>query len=167
MGMEQWTSRRVPVAVIASPDEPPVAKLVGSMAQHLGYAVVVLGAAPSLAEILRGTAALPVVDVAARTRLEPDHVYVVPAGREARLWRGELVTTASEAPIAPVDRLLRSLAEELGPQATGVLLSGAGSDGVIGLKRLKEAGGSRSCSAPRSSSSATSRAPRSRPAWSI
>src|SRR5690606_28584907 len=42
---------------------------------------------------------------------------------------------------APVDIFFRTLAESHGPRAVGVVLSGTGADGSLGLKRLKENGG--------------------------
>lgn len=40
-----------------------------------------------------------------------------------------------------VDALLYSLAEDRGEQAIGVVLSGGGSDGTVGIGAIKEAGG--------------------------
>ena len=41
----------------------------------------------------------------------------------------------------PIDRFLRSLAEECGSRAIGVVLSGAGTDGATGIQAIKAAGG--------------------------
>ena len=41
----------------------------------------------------------------------------------------------------PFDFLLHSLAEECGPRAVAVILSGTGADGTLGLKAVKENGG--------------------------
>src|SRR5690606_16369077 len=42
---------------------------------------------------------------------------------------------------APVDLLLRTLAESFGPDAVGIILSGTGSDGTAGIRQIKEHGG--------------------------
>ena len=47
----------------------------------------------------------------------------------------------AERPHRPVDKLFLSLAEESGPNVIGVILSGSGSDGAIGIQAIKEAGG--------------------------
>ena len=41
----------------------------------------------------------------------------------------------------PIDHFLRSLAQECGSRAIGVILSGAGTDGAAGLEAVKAAGG--------------------------
>src|ERR1019366_7585617 len=48
---------------------------------------------------------------------------------------------ASPAMGWPIDEFFRSLAEDRGSQAIGVILSGSASDGAIGLKAIREAGG--------------------------
>ena len=47
----------------------------------------------------------------------------------------------SSGPHMPIDRFLRSLAQECGSRAIGVILSGAGTDGAAGLEAVKAAGG--------------------------
>ncbi len=71
-------------------------------------------------------------------------VYVAPADRHLTVVQGAVVLVAGE----PVEGarpsgtvLLASLAKSYGARAAGVLLSGNGSDGVSGLKELREAGG--------------------------
>jgi two-component system, chemotaxis family, CheB/CheR fusion protein len=66
---------------------------------------------------------------------------VVPAISEGTFHGGELLVTAMGEARAPIDRLLRSMAEGLGGQVAAVILAGRGADGVIGIKRVKEAGG--------------------------
>ena len=41
----------------------------------------------------------------------------------------------------PIDAFLRSLAEDQGEQAIGVILSGTGTDGTLGLRAILGAGG--------------------------
>jgi two-component system chemotaxis response regulator CheB len=73
-------------------------------------------------------------------------VYVAPAGRHLGLAPGGGAIQLSDAPpmggFRPsVTYLFESLARELGAAAIGVILSGMGSDGVAGLRALRDAGG--------------------------
>ncbi len=57
------------------------------------------------------------------------------------IHRGRFAVTPSTIPGVQLDRLARSLADEAGRNSTLVILEAAGNDGVIGLKRIREAGG--------------------------
>ena len=77
-------------------------------------------------------------------KVEPDCVYVIPPARHLSSIDGHLKLTE----LAPehgrriaVDLFFRSLADTHGPHATAIVLSGADSDGAIGIKRIKERGG--------------------------
>jgi len=127
----------------------PLEEVVRTLRPQVGFAlVVVCPGDPQVAAILRAQSALPVVEVRERVQLEADRVFVVPADCEATLQRGELLVMNTNQPRAPIDRLLRSLADDLGGQVAGVILSGRGTDGVIGIKRVKEAGGLTIAQAP-------------------
>ena len=97
-----------------------------------------------LAELLQRVCALPVRQVQDQTPVEADHVYVAPPGQELTLLHGTLYLlkpTATRGLSLPIDFFLRSLAQDQGPLAAGVILSGMGSDGTLGLRTLKEKGG--------------------------
>jgi two-component system, chemotaxis family, CheB/CheR fusion protein len=109
--------------------------------------VVVMHLAPdrvsNLAEVLQVTVALPVQQVHGRLRMEPDHVYVIPPGRSLQVADGYLDVADFSAPRgrrAPMDVFFRTMAEASG-NTVGVLLSGSGMDGVVGLAAIKERGG--------------------------
>ncbi len=74
-------------------------------------------------------------------RVVPDHVYVIPPDADVAIRSGvlTLVTRKTEARKLhlPVDYFLASLAEDLGKQAIGVVLSGMASDGTEGLRAIK------------------------------
>jgi two-component system CheB/CheR fusion protein len=75
--------------------------------------------------------------------MEPDHVYVIPPNQTLAITDGHLVTADFEAPRgrrAPIDVLFRTLAERH-PDGVGILLSGGGTDGTVGMKAIKEHGG--------------------------
>ena len=75
--------------------------------------------------------------------IEPNHVYVCPSGSVLTIKDGRLVLSPRGSGPVPnlVDALLHSLAEDRGEQAIGVVLSGGGSDGAVGIATIKEAGG--------------------------
>ncbi|MEX2609290.1 MAG: chemotaxis protein CheB [Gemmatimonadota bacterium] len=96
-----------------------------------------------LAEVLEPGVRLPVHQVQGRTRLAPDTIYVIPPGHAISVTDGHLELSDFEGPRGrrtPVDIFFRTLAEAY-PDSIGVILSGSGTDGVVGLKAIKEAGG--------------------------
>ncbi|WP_420029958.1 chemotaxis protein CheB [Rhodovulum sulfidophilum] len=65
------------------------------------------------------------------TRVRPDHVYLNPPGTAMRIEKGVLrLTPCDEGRSLPIDSFFTSLAEECGDRASGILLSGTGSDGT-------------------------------------
>jgi two-component system CheB/CheR fusion protein len=98
----------------------------------------------NLPELLGRGTELSVVEVGNRMPVEPGHVYVIPPNKELSLLHGvlHLLDPASHSGLRlPVDFFFRSLAEDCQEQAIGVILSGMGSDGMLGLRAIKEKGG--------------------------
>lgn len=83
---------------------------------------------------------MPVVQVEDGMEIEPDHVYVIQPGKNMRLSNGKLLLSSQREKELnlPIDMFLRSLAEEAGPRAIAIILSGTGSDGTNGIKSIKE-----------------------------
>ncbi len=113
----------------------------------LGF-VVVLHLSPDrasmLADVLGRWTSMPVTQATDGVVVTPDHVYVIPPAMLMTFHDGMLrlhspKSTVRESP--PIDVLFSSMAEALGPDAVGVVLSGTGSDGALGLKAIKEYGG--------------------------
>ena len=76
--------------------------------------------------------------------LEPGHAYVNAPGCDAAVLDGKLfLTRAEDRPGVrlPIDFFFRSLAADQGEHAVGIVLSGTGTDGTLGLGALKGAGG--------------------------
>jgi two-component system CheB/CheR fusion protein len=97
-----------------------------------------------LPEILSKKIALPVSEARQGQAVEPDRVYVVPPNAFMSLGGGRLVLASRadfDSPPMSIDHLFRSLARELGKKAIGVILSGTGADGTLGLKAIKAQGG--------------------------
>jgi len=97
-----------------------------------------------LTGILSRETRMPVEEVQDGASVEPNRVYVIPpntsmtiSGRVLRLKPREQVS----GPHMPIDHFLRSLAESCQNKAIGVILSGTGSDGALGLEAIKAEGG--------------------------
>jgi two-component system CheB/CheR fusion protein len=97
-----------------------------------------------LPALLARSTAMPVGEAVDVEQIEPDHVYVIPSNMDLAITDGHLKllprTTPPESHM-PIDLFFRTLAEVRGSQAIGVVLSGTASDGTLGLKAIKAAGG--------------------------
>jgi two-component system CheB/CheR fusion protein len=99
--------------------------------------------ASELAEILARKAHMPVRQVNKKMTLEPDNIYVIPPNRRLLITDHEIATFVFDEPRgrrSPIDQFFRSLADQHG-DGFAVVLTGAGSDGAVGAKAIKEAGG--------------------------
>ena len=99
---------------------------------------------PALADVLARHAALPVVAAADGMPVEADHIYVAPPRAELTVRHSVLRLGAArprQGTLRPIDAMLSSLAADLGNRAIGVILSGAGDDGTLGLQAIREADG--------------------------
>jgi two-component system CheB/CheR fusion protein len=96
-----------------------------------------------LAEILGRATQMPVVNAQDEQPVQAQHVYVLPSSAVLTIREGRLRLRhiGTERERAPIDVFFTSLAEDQGEHAIGVVLSGGGSDGTLGLKAVKENGG--------------------------
>ena len=97
-----------------------------------------------LTKILANATPMPIAEVQQGTVVEPNHVYVIPPNADIRVAGGVLQVARRKTALGkhlPVDVLFRSLAEDQGARAVGVILSGTASDGTLGLKAIKVEGG--------------------------
>lgn len=93
-------------------------------------------------EILARAAHIPVQEAQDGDAVEPDHVYVITPNTVLGIVDGRLdVKRPADPHRLSVDALFRSLAEDQGDAAVGIVLSGNGSDGAAGLKAIKDHGG--------------------------
>jgi PAS domain S-box-containing protein len=118
--------------------------------------VVILHLSPDhdsqLASVLQQQTPIPVAQVIERTAIKPDHIYVVPPNRHLTMEEGFIAVSINqrmEDRRAPVDIFFRTLADQHGPRAISVILSGTGANGSMGLKRIKERGGATYVQNPR------------------
>jgi two-component system CheB/CheR fusion protein len=97
-----------------------------------------------LAELLQRVTALSVREAGEQMLVEANHVYVIPPNTEMSLSQGRLHLAPPDQPRGmrlPINVLFSSLAREQGVSGVGVVLSGMGSDGTLGLQALKAVGG--------------------------
>ena len=97
-----------------------------------------------LTELLARSTKLPVREVRRAVKVEPNQVYVIPPDKYMGIADGTLKLVPrppSEMPPMPIDFFLRALAEDRRHNAIGVILSGNGLDGALGLEAIKGADG--------------------------
>lgn len=97
-----------------------------------------------LVELLQSHTKMGVAQAQDRTQVQKNQVYIIPPGKALSIKDGVLRV---EEPVqarghrAFIDLFFRALAEDQRDNAICIVLSGTGSDGTIGLKRIKEYGG--------------------------
>lgn len=97
-----------------------------------------------LPELLQRATTMPVIQARDRLAVAPDSVYVIPPNRDMAILHGRLQLLEPAAPRGlrlPIDFFFRALAADCRERAIGVILSGMGSDGALGLRAIKEQGG--------------------------
>jgi two-component system, chemotaxis family, CheB/CheR fusion protein len=97
-----------------------------------------------LPELLSRVTKMPVQQVRDGMVVEPNQIYVAPPNVSMTM-NGMVLELASRSVTRglhmPIDHFFRSLAKEHGSRAIGIILSGAGSDGALGLAEIKDQGG--------------------------
>ena len=119
------------------------------MPQDAGMAfVIVLHLSPKhesrADEVIQRVASMPVLQVRESMPIEKNHIYLISPSNELSMTDGYLRVAQADRlagrPVA-IDRFFRSLADVHGTRAISVILSGTGSDGTVGIGRIKECGG--------------------------
>src|SRR5664279_5299350 len=97
-----------------------------------------------LPELLQRTTLMKVLQVSDQMEVKPDHVFVIPPNKSMSILNGHLhlfEATEVRGLRLPIDVFFRSLADDQKEKSIGIILSGMGSDGSLGLKAIKEKGG--------------------------
>ncbi|MDO9198763.1 chemotaxis protein CheB [Rhodoferax sp.] len=97
-----------------------------------------------LVELLQRHTSMPIVEATDQAQVEPDHVYVIPPGRDLSVLNGVLHLLEPPEPRGlrlPIDFFFKSLADDRQQNSMGVILSGMGSDGTLGLRAIRHAAG--------------------------
>jgi two-component system, chemotaxis family, CheB/CheR fusion protein len=151
--IEPVADERRPAAVVAigasAGGLAAIKRLLAATPGDAGLAiVVVVHLSPDheshLVDLLQPHAHMPVVQIAATTTLERDHVYVIPPNANVSSVDTHLRLSALESDRrerAPIDHFFRTLAQTHDGHSIGIVLTGTGSDGTLGLRRIKERGG--------------------------
>ena len=151
-GLAEAPPSGVRVIVIgASTGGPPaLAAILADLPADLNVPVLVVqhmadGFVEALARWLDDTSPMPVVMATHARRLAPGTVHVAPAGMNTVLRRGLLVELRTppegQFHVPGVDAAFTSAATTCGADAVGVLLTGMGRDGAIGLRKMRDVGG--------------------------
>ncbi len=97
-----------------------------------------------MAELLQRSTPMPVEQITDDLVVKKNHVYIIPPNKDLTLFHGVLRLLDPVKPRGlrlPIDYFFRSLADDLMELSIGVILSGMGSDGMLGLRAIKEIGG--------------------------
>ncbi len=97
-----------------------------------------------LHELIQRHTKIPVQPIADDTSMEPNRIYVLPAGSEVRLQDNHLRLSPVLENLGwpeTINHFFQSLADDRGEQAVAIVLSGAGHDGTEGARTIKDRGG--------------------------
>ncbi|MDR4504246.1 MAG: PAS domain-containing protein [Candidatus Scalindua sp.] len=116
---------------------------------HSNLAVVIIQhLAPSyksiMGSLLSKYTKMRIVEIKDGMKIEPDTVYMNPPDSDVAVMNRtfQLITPLeTHAARLPIDFFFRSLSEDQGEKAVCIVLSGTGTDGTLGLKAIKGAGG--------------------------
>lgn len=124
-------------------------QFLGNVPENSGIAFVIVqhldpthkGVMP---ELLQRITRMEVFQASDRMEVMPNCVYVIPPNKDMSILHGLLYLFEPTAPRGlrlPIDFFLHSLAEDRQELSVGIILSGMGSDGTLGLRAIKEKGG--------------------------
>jgi two-component system CheB/CheR fusion protein len=124
-------------------------QFLGNVPENSGMAYVVIQHLDPtqkgmLPELLQRISKMKVFQVKDRMAIKPNCVYVIPPNTSMSILKGRLhlfEPLETRGLRLPIDFFLRSLADDRQEQSIGVILSGMGSDGSIGLRAVKEKNG--------------------------
>src|SRR5271157_4804846 len=152
-GTEVLRSRDAPFVVVgvgaSAGGLEALSDLLANLPEKTGMAVVVVQHLDpkhesKLSNLLSRVTHLPVLEATQDLAVQPDHVYVIPKNTTMTIAQGVLQLAPRggvRGTHLPIDLFLKSLAEDRQAAAIGVILSGTGSDGTLGMEEIKAAGG--------------------------
>lgn len=97
-----------------------------------------------LAELLHSATTMPVTQVIENTPVKPDCVYIIPPNKNMSIEQNILHIfdhKEHDNQSLPIDYFFHALANDQGEKSIGVILSGMGTDGTLGLSEIKAKGG--------------------------
>ena len=126
-----------------------VRAILGGLPQNFDIPIVVVqhrhrDSASMLGRFITRYTHMPVCDVEDKMPVEPGHLYVAPPDYHTLVEHGHLALS-TEAPVRhsrpSIDVMLMSAAASYAHRTVGVVLTGANSDGALGLRRVADVGG--------------------------
>jgi two-component system, chemotaxis family, CheB/CheR fusion protein len=137
-----------PIVAVASSagDLEAIGELLSALPAEFGAALIIVqrldsGGERLLFETIARRTTLPVVPAQDGAVVAPGHVYLISANNTLTVASGRICVTPAPGGLPdPGDILFTSLAKDHGPSAIAVVLSGAGSDGALGIQAIKGAG---------------------------
>src|SRR5690606_19351065 len=106
-------------------------------------------------EVLKGITPLPISQVEGKTKVQNNHIYLIPPQYYLLLEDRHLVVKSRDAQRKvndAIDVFFYSLADQAAEKSVGIIFSGLGSDGAKGTRHIKERGGTVMVQSPDSSS---------------
>lgn len=98
-----------------------------------------------LPEILQDLCSFKIKEAESGETIRGRHVYIAPPDYHLSVERNHTLSLSTEAPVLysrpAIDIMFSSAAEAFESNCIGILLSGASSDGALGLKKIKECNG--------------------------
>lgn len=146
---ESLIPRRVVAIGASAGGLRPIREFIQQIPLGLGCAYIVMqhldpNRKSRMSELASAWTRLPVVEALHLMVLRPDVIYLIPEGVLATVKGDRFFLVPVDRKgrnLAPITELLLSLADSLGQRAVGIILSGAGNDGSLGIKAIHEAGG--------------------------
>lgn len=92
-------------------------------------------------ELLQRITTMDVQQAKDGLKVQPNHVYVIPPNKDMSILHGKLQLLEPSMPRGlrmPIDFFFRHLAEDQKEKSIGIIFSGMGTDGTLGLKTIKE-----------------------------
>jgi two-component system CheB/CheR fusion protein len=126
----------------------PLKTILGGLPFGRGLAVILIHhpelTKKNLLNLLKGQTALEVVEAADGMAVLADRIYVMPPDKFLNIAQDRLTLKEPvhcDGLLMPIDHFFCSLAADRRKRCCGILLSGGGSDGTLGLSEIKAAGG--------------------------
>jgi len=97
-----------------------------------------------LTDLIRRYTRMQVFEVEDGMEVHPNSTYIIPPGKDMAFLNGTLQLLEPSSPRGlrmPIDFFFRSMAQDKREQAIGIVLSGTGSDGTLGVRAIKGEGG--------------------------
>ena len=95
-------------------------------------------------ELIQRCTTMKVSEARDNMTVESNAVYIIPPGKDLSILNGTIQlmdVTGKHGIRLPIDYFFRSLAKDLKERSVGIILSGMGTDGMLGMRAIQEVGG--------------------------